>query len=199
MSRYQPRYSDTDELARCYERLGLARSASLAQVKRAFRRLAFLHHPDRNNHTKASRIRFDRINEAYRAIERDYERQASEGVIGACFRCRTWGRIKKGLDGLEYCNICILDENGCRLLPGPPLIVAECTLTLGLLAAAITCLARFFSTGQNAWVVASLILNGLALGSLILLCLTIQHTATKQELRRARRTVRPKPLRTRRK
>lgn len=196
MSRYQPHLPDADDLARCYERLGLATDASLPQVKRAFRKLAFIHHPDRNNHTHASRIRFDRINEAYRTIERDHERKAADGIIGACFRCRTWGQIKKGLDGLEYCKVCILDEKGRRLLPGPPLVIAECTITLVLLAAAITCLARYFSTHHNTWVVASLILNGLALGSLIALCVTIQHTATRQELRKARQAaVKPRKKR----
>jgi molecular chaperone DnaJ len=50
-----------------YEVLGIARSASDEQVKRAFRKLAFQYHPDRNKDLGAEE-KFKEINEAYQVL-----------------------------------------------------------------------------------------------------------------------------------
>ena len=52
-----------------YDVLGLARDASPEDVKRAFRRLAFEHHPDRNRSSDAEQ-KFKEINEAYEVSAR---------------------------------------------------------------------------------------------------------------------------------
>lgn len=56
-------------LAREYTLLGLAASADVRAIKRAFRRLARLHHPDVNTDPAAT-IQMQKINEAYRKIMR---------------------------------------------------------------------------------------------------------------------------------
>jgi molecular chaperone DnaJ len=50
-----------------YEVLGVPRNASDEEIKRAFRKLAFQHHPDRNRETGAE-DKFKEINEAYQIL-----------------------------------------------------------------------------------------------------------------------------------
>ncbi len=58
-----------------YEVLGLDRSASAEEIKRAFRKLAFQHHPDRNKADGAEE-RFKELNEAYEVLS-DPEKRAN--------------------------------------------------------------------------------------------------------------------------
>ena len=51
-----------------YQVLGVDRSASDAEIKRAFRRLARQHHPDRNPGDPAAEERFKSIQSAYDSI-----------------------------------------------------------------------------------------------------------------------------------
>jgi curved DNA-binding protein len=48
-----------------YAILGVSQDASTRQIKAAYRRLAFQHHPDRNRDTPRSSEAMKRINEAY--------------------------------------------------------------------------------------------------------------------------------------
>jgi len=57
-----------------YEILGLSRSASPEEIKRAFRQLAREHHPDVNQDPEAAE-RFKEINEAYQILS-DPERRS---------------------------------------------------------------------------------------------------------------------------
>ena len=50
-----------------YELLGVPRTASDEEIKRAFRKLAFQYHPDRN-HDLGAEARFKEINEAYQVL-----------------------------------------------------------------------------------------------------------------------------------
>jgi molecular chaperone DnaJ len=63
-----------------YEILGVDRNASEEKIKRAFRKLAFAHHPDRN-HEKGSEDRFKEINEAYEVLS-DPEKRATYDRFG---------------------------------------------------------------------------------------------------------------------
>lgn len=64
-----------------YETLGVKRDASEADVRKAFRRLAKKHHPDRNKGDKAAEQRFKEINEAYSVLS-DKEKRAQYDRFG---------------------------------------------------------------------------------------------------------------------
>ena len=57
-----------------YATLGLSSSASLADIKKAFRQQASLHHPDRNTDANAP-ARFRAVQEAYEVLSDDTNRQ----------------------------------------------------------------------------------------------------------------------------
>jgi molecular chaperone DnaJ len=59
-----------------YEVLGVARTASEADLKRAFRQLAMQSHPDRNPGDQAAEARFKEINEAYEILKDPQKRAA---------------------------------------------------------------------------------------------------------------------------
>ncbi|MDD5495327.1 MAG: DnaJ domain-containing protein [Dehalococcoidia bacterium] len=56
-----------------YSVLGVPRGATDEQIKKAFRKLAFEHHPDRNNNPEAE-ARFKEINEAYEVLSDSQKR-----------------------------------------------------------------------------------------------------------------------------
>ena len=58
-----------------YAALGVSSAASLADIKKAFRQQASIHHPDRNTDTDAP-ARFRVVQEAYDILSDDTKRQA---------------------------------------------------------------------------------------------------------------------------
>ena len=59
-----------------YEVLGVERGASEAELKKAYRRLAMKHHPDRNPGDKAAEDAFKEANEAYEVLSDAGKRSA---------------------------------------------------------------------------------------------------------------------------
>lgn len=53
-----------------YQTLGIKQTASLDEIKRAFKNLALKYHPDRNNGDKLAEEKFKQINEAYKTLSR---------------------------------------------------------------------------------------------------------------------------------
>lgn len=64
-----------------YELLGVARGANADDLKKAYRKLAMLHHPDRNPGDKGAEHKFKEINEAY-DILRDGQKRAAYDRFG---------------------------------------------------------------------------------------------------------------------
>ncbi len=57
-----------------YEVLGVARDASTAEIKKAYRKVAMKHHPDRNPGDKDSEDRFKQANEAFEVLSDENKR-----------------------------------------------------------------------------------------------------------------------------
>ncbi len=64
-----------------YETLGISREADEEEIKKAYRRLALKHHPDRNSGNKSAEETFKGINEAY-AILSDPEKRKQYDLFG---------------------------------------------------------------------------------------------------------------------
>lgn len=59
-----------------YEILGVEKSASAADIKKAYRRLAMKYHPDRNGGDKEAEAKFKEIGEAYDVLGDEQKRAA---------------------------------------------------------------------------------------------------------------------------
>ncbi|HEY4636612.1 MAG TPA: molecular chaperone DnaJ, partial [Rhodospirillales bacterium] len=71
-----------------YETLKISRNASAEEIKKAYRKLAMDHHPDRNSGDKKAEHKFREINEAYDILKDNekraaYDRFGHAGVDGA--------------------------------------------------------------------------------------------------------------------
>jgi curved DNA-binding protein len=74
-----------------YKVLGVDRSATDDDIKKAFRRLAKQHHPDRNNNSKYAESRFKEISEAYEILI-DREKRRSFDTYGHDFNSYGFSR-----------------------------------------------------------------------------------------------------------
>ena len=57
-----------------YEVLGISKTATADEIKKAYRNLAFKYHPDRNSGDKAAEEKFKEINEAYDVLSDEKKR-----------------------------------------------------------------------------------------------------------------------------
>ncbi|MFL5755238.1 MAG: DnaJ C-terminal domain-containing protein [Chloroflexota bacterium] len=78
-----------------YQILGVPRTASQAEIKKAFRKLARQHHPDRNPGDKSAEKRFKDINEA-NAVLSDAEKRKQYDTLGA-----NWDQFRRAGGGAD--------------------------------------------------------------------------------------------------
>src|SRR2546428_1963945 len=89
-----------------YEVLGVSRTASAEELKRAYRKLALQFHPDRNPNDPQSEARFKEVNEAYEVLSDQSKRQrydsfghaGTQGMPGFDFGGAGFGGINDILD-----------------------------------------------------------------------------------------------------
>src|SRR6516225_7072624 len=68
-----------------YDTLGVSKSASADELKRAYRKLAMQYHPDRNAGDKGAEQKFKDLNEAYDILKDDQKRAAYDRFGHAAF------------------------------------------------------------------------------------------------------------------
>jgi molecular chaperone DnaJ len=69
-----------------YKTLGVNKDASADEIKKAFRKLALKHHPDKNQGNKEYEKKFKEINEAYEILKDDQKRAAYDKYGSAGFQ-----------------------------------------------------------------------------------------------------------------
>lgn len=90
---------------RCYyETLGVERGASPEILKKAYRKLAKEHHPDRNKSDPAADARFKEINAAYDILKDDHKRAAYDRHGHAAFE-NGGPRGHGGADGFGFADL----------------------------------------------------------------------------------------------
>ena len=80
-----------------YEVMGVSRDATNDEIKKAFRRLAFKHHPDRNREDGASE-KFKELNEAYEVLS-DADKRAAYDRFG---HSGAEGLFGRGFEGVDF-------------------------------------------------------------------------------------------------
>ena len=101
-------------MADFYDALGVARGASDDDIKKAYRKLAMQHHPDKNNGSKESEEKFKQVTEAYDVL-RDPNKRAIYDRYGEAGLQGSGGAGFHHVDLSEALNIFMRDFGGFGL------------------------------------------------------------------------------------
>lgn len=85
-----------------YELLGVQRGAGADDIKKAYRKLAMQHHPDKNHGNKAAEAKFKEINEAYEVLRDDQRRAAYDRFGHAAFEQNGGPGGMGGFGGFDF-------------------------------------------------------------------------------------------------
>lgn len=84
-----------------YETLGVEKSATIDDIKKAYRKQALKHHPDRNKGDKISEDKFKEINEAYQVLS-DPEKKKQYDTFGSYQDTPGGGAGFSGFEGFDF-------------------------------------------------------------------------------------------------
>lgn len=133
----------------CFEILGVEPGASIHEIRGAYKRLAWQHHPDRAMDVLDATERFSRITAAYMTLRASVTNHDCDlPSANTCAKCGDFGELLKGIEGLQCCAECLLAIRKKRL-PMPAMRIVRCFLPIVLQLFAIVCLIRSIQTGQN--------------------------------------------------
>ena len=89
----------------CYDVLGVAKSSSKDEIKKAYRKLALKHHPDKNKGDKASEEKFKEASEAYHILSDDKRKSNYDQFGHAAFEGGGGGQGFGGFDTSSFSDI----------------------------------------------------------------------------------------------
>lgn len=85
-----------------YEILGVSKSASADELKKAYRKLAMKYHPDRNQNDKTAEDKFKELNDAYDVLKDDQKRAAYDQFGHSAFQNGGGGQSRGSSGGFDF-------------------------------------------------------------------------------------------------
>lgn len=167
----------------CLRVLGLGDTASVSQIKRAYRRHAQKLHPDKNNDDPVARRRFIEVSQAYRSLMTAARTVRTGRIAGTCTSCVEFGEVARSPDGRLRCGRCALTPRGGRLLPLPTIVVVRCFAAMAFMGTGVYFLLTLLATGQPIYAVYGALAGLAGLAALAWTCLRVIHCIRPSERR----------------